>query len=713
MSGGTNSVNATIRLLLFSIFASLSIYLFAVFHPFSQPVYITAPLPLAAVHAWLILQAFGLCAPGLILGAVSSHWFPRMGLWLGDATIALGSALFFIDVFTFNFIGERLFSQTSRRILLDLAPGILANLNSRMVVTTLSVALGFCAIWITASFSAKRIANHILQDRRSSSAWEVGLIGAMAITGAAAMPLWRMDETLVWMRENSDRQPVFATGLIRHRDQGISAPIGLDRLRSATRALAIAPKIEIMKQRYSRLEVAEASGESPDILLVVIESLRPEAISPQTSPNLYNHAQQGIWCRNHYSTCNSTNMAMFSMFFGLESVWFETARDWEPAILKLAKSAGYRTGFFGGSKGWDLFSMESFVHPQRFDVYCDSEVDWLESDAEMCRLANEFLDAPADKSPSPQPRRQPRLCVLYLYSTHFDYRSAPEDRVHHPALEGELTGVYATADRDRVWNRYLNSVHSIDRLLKPLLTTDRIVIVAGDHGEAFLEDGCRLHGVRLSWYQNATPAILTGPGIPKKSIDYITTHTDLLPTMLDAANIEVSDPNLLEGRSLLELKQSEQRLMVTRNYVRPELMILHDKRSPPHDMLGYRCFFSMTNWEAYAANPIDHEGFAWQNDRISEQAAEGLAESAFSNWLKLRFGDDAAIIPKRPAKSLMPHLKSADLTTMVFALRLAAGVEDNEIGELLPVVAEACQHSDEGVRQTARSTLIVLQRRLK
>ncbi|MGV3484257.1 MAG: sulfatase-like hydrolase/transferase [Planctomycetaceae bacterium] len=713
MSDRRNSEEASIRLLVFAIFGSVAIYLFAVFHPFSRPVYLMAPLPLAAVHAWLVFQAFGLCLPGLLLGVAMVQWFPRTGTWLGGILVALGCSIFFLDVLTFNFIRERFLSETSRRILIDLAPGLLANLNQQMIISAASVLTACLAGLTVAGFTAKWLASRILQDSRQSSPWHSIAVGLAILFSAAAMPLSKMHATFDWMRENSDRQPLFATGLVQHLNQGVSAPLGRDRLRSATRALSMVPSIREMRDRYSMLDVKQSPDHPPDILLVVIESLRPEAINPRTAPNLYGCAQRGLWCQQHYSTGNSTNLGMFSMLFGLESVWFERAVAWEPALLKLAKSAGYETGFFGGSDGWDLFQMDPFINPDRFDRYHDSAVNWLVSDAEMCRLAEQFLDAPDGEANAKTVSRQPRLCVLYLYSTHFDYRSDPQDRVHGPSLEGELTGGYSDSDRDRIWNRYLNSVHSMDRLLEPLLNKDRIVVVAGDHGEAFLEDGCRLHGVQISRYQNATPAIITASGIPARKIDYVTSHTDLLPTILDAANIELSDPDVMEGRSLLTLQGSDKRLMVTRNYVRPEMTILHDQRDHPKDLLGHRCFFSMLHWEAYAANPIDDRGVAWQGENQSADAAQQLTESVFSEWLQQRFGDKAATVPERTAEALTPYLKSSDVEVRVFALGLAAAVDNEEIRSTLPLVVDASQHHNERVREAAQSTLIILQRRLK
>jgi hypothetical protein len=54
-----------------------------------------------------------------------------------------------------------------------------------------------------------------------------------------------------------------------------------------------------------------------------------------------------------------------------------------------------------------------------------------------------------------------------------------------------------------------------------------ILLVTGDHGESFGEDGGRYHGGALSDVQTQVPAVLWGPGVPaNRSVAFPTSLND-------------------------------------------------------------------------------------------------------------------------------------------------------------------------------------------
>jgi len=709
MKVSQQSYRISVHLLAFSILVAFLVYLLAIFHPYSRPVDIGAPMPMPAVHAWVALQAFALTVIGFVVGSLVALILPRVGLAVGVGVTLAGAATFILDVFMFNTIGERFLSPTTAKIIRELVPGIVANFNSAMFWGMLISSLATITIVMGAFWGARFIANEIANDSRRSSAWGPVAMGALMIGVAAAYPLFTLGETLNWMRMSSDRQPIFATALVRHNDRGVSPPTGEEKLRSAIRAMAISPILAEAARKYKEVTVSKSTANCPDVLLVVIESFRHETITEKTTPNLFQLANQGIWCKNHFSTCNSTNMGMFSMFYGLEPTWFENGLNWQPAITKLFHEAGYRTGFFGGSNGWEMFAMQGFVSPQWFDEFQICPVDWLNSDERMCKETERFFsENPGEAGHA----RQPRLAVLYMFCTHFDYRSDAQDQVHTPALEGVLDGTYAASDRDLVWNRYLNSARFVDRVIGPLLTPDRVVVVAGDHGEAFLEDGCRLHGVRITKYQNMTPAIIAGPNIPHKTLTNITTHTDLLPTILAAAKIEVSGSDSLEGADIAMMDESTTRTMVTRNFIRSELAIIGDSLSGPNKPFGYRAYFSLPNWEASSANPIDEKGLVWNPDELSEEDLQKQTDVVFQQWLVKSYGESMNHIPESIAENVLVHLEASDTERVLKAISIASGVSDREVEVMIPAISKATRHSNVDVRKSATLALITLQRRL-
>jgi arylsulfatase A-like enzyme len=77
-----------------------------------------------------------------------------------------------------------------------------------------------------------------------------------------------------------------------------------------------------------------------------------------------------------------------------------------------------------------------------------------------------------------------------------------------------------------------------------------LVLITADHGEEFMDHGGLLHRVSLYEELMRVPLIITGCGVPDKTVDNrLVSLVDLAPTILAAAGVEA--PETMEGRDLL------------------------------------------------------------------------------------------------------------------------------------------------------------------
>jgi hypothetical protein len=367
----------------------------------------------------------------------------------------------------------------------------------------------------------------------------------------------------------------------------------------------------------------------PDVLIVVVESFRHELVDPGVMPNLSRYAEQGIHCQSHFSGGNATNHGMFSLLNGLEAIWYERPVRYSPLLNRLFRQAGYELGFFAGHDDWRKFYMDGYISDEHFDVFETSSPNGLASDRRATQLASTFLNR--DET-SDHPR--PRLALLYLYATHATYNSYAEDQLFQPAADDRFLIPYSKASQPQVWNRYKNSARSVDRLLSAVLREDRVVIVTGDHGESFLEDGTIGHGIRISAFQNMTPAVVYIPGQPKRVIEAPTSHADLLPTILSAIGIPLSDDGVFDGVDLLEASDEilSKRLLVTRNYLRDDVALIGPWTNRADQPFGYRVSVSLRDMHMSALNCIDQRGY--------QQESAGGTEigEVLKQWSDQRFG---------------------------------------------------------------------------
>jgi arylsulfatase A-like enzyme len=170
----------------------------------------------------------------------------------------------------------------------------------------------------------------------------------------------------------------------------------------------------------------------------------------------------------------------------------------------------------------------------------------------------------------------------------------------------------------------------VDRLLSSLLTDDRVVVITGDHGESFLDDGTIGHGIRVSEFQNMTPAIIGAPNIEPRVVDEPTMHADLLPTLLGILGIPLNDPSVLDGVDLLTTTEIalRNRTFVTRDYLSEKVAVISSRRDNANNVFASTGSVSLKRFHTQPSFEIDRNG----------DLLDLAANQVFNNWLTQRFG---------------------------------------------------------------------------
>jgi membrane-anchored protein YejM (alkaline phosphatase superfamily) len=91
----------------------------------------------------------------------------------------------------------------------------------------------------------------------------------------------------------------------------------------------------------------------------------------------------------------------------------------------------------------------------------------------------------------------------------------------------------------------------IGDLLDSIDLERNIVVITGDHGESFGEDGKWLHSSRLSTWQTRVPMLVLGAGVPARTVDTPTLHMDIAPTLLHAVTGAPPELPHLAGHDML------------------------------------------------------------------------------------------------------------------------------------------------------------------
>jgi membrane-anchored protein YejM (alkaline phosphatase superfamily) len=301
---------------------------------------------------------------------------------------------------------------------------------------------------------------------------------------------------------------------------------------------------------------------TPNILLVVVDSWRADALDGVTMPRLA--ALGGSFDRFelHRSGSNGTRGGIFSLFYGLPSLfWDDTISERRgPVLFEALRRYNYEVGIFSSAPLTSpTFDRNVFVDLPSLRL--DTRVDGKRLSGYLAdnRAVDEwfgFLDGLKASG-----SRRPFFGFLFLDAAH-SYTYPPEHRVFEPVWEEALfLALNNQSDRTPFFNLYRNALHFVDEKVGSVLEDlrsrgnwdDTIVVLVGDHGQEFNDFRRNYwgHGSNFGKFQLQTPLLVRWPGREPAVHLYETSHYDLVPTILEEAfGVENEPSDYSFGKSL-------------------------------------------------------------------------------------------------------------------------------------------------------------------
>ena len=316
---------------------------------------------------------------------------------------------------------------------------------------------------------------------------------------------------------------------------------------------------EIALQKKLELETFRCA-KHPNIFLFIMEALRSDFINLETAPNISEFATKNFSPASTFSNANTTHLSWFSIFHSdYPYNWTEIRDHWTHGSvpLQILKKLGYRIRVYSAA---DLayFNMDQIVFGQNRQL-ADSIKDYSAiKHLEPCdrdKLAIEALTEDALKE------TEGTIFVLFLDSTHSEY-SRPQN-FPHPFQPEALSIDYlaispSSQNLDLLKNRYRNSIYWVDHLIGAFIKKlqdekhydDSMIVLTGDHGEEFFEDGALFHGTHLNTWQTKIPLFYKIPLPHPKLSALFSTHLDILPTILHVLTGQADWDSYFDGQSL-------------------------------------------------------------------------------------------------------------------------------------------------------------------
>jgi membrane-anchored protein YejM (alkaline phosphatase superfamily) len=287
------------------------------------------------------------------------------------------------------------------------------------------------------------------------------------------------------------------------------------------------------------LQFAHSADRKYNILLVVIDGLRFDMLDPEVMPNVWDFSRDSVIFRNHYSGGNGTRFGIFTLLYGIHGTYWHTflANRVPPVLIDTLIDAGYDFKIFSStSLTFPEFRKTAFLRiPEGITDSFDSDLDIRGRDRAITDQFIEYLKLRNDGSPF--------FAFLYYNSSHQPFVYPKDFEKFRPVASREIN-YFKDVNRDKVHllrNKYKNSIFYsdhlsgmvIDALRSKGILKNTIVIITGDHGEEFYENGFLGHTSAFTDYQLRTVFVMHHPESSHLSINRMTSHLDLVPTLME------------------------------------------------------------------------------------------------------------------------------------------------------------------------------------
>ena len=304
-----------------------------------------------------------------------------------------------------------------------------------------------------------------------------------------------------------------------------------------------------------------------NVLVITLDTTRPDSLGihgnakPSQTPSLDKLAREGILFKHGLTPVPLTLPAHCSLFtgryppsHGVRNNGTYVLSAEETTLAEIFRQHGYRTsaviasftlaGKFGLSQGFDSYeeSLESRQMIRGFSAEIPAD-----------RVFAKFDMLLREK------REQPFFTWVHFYDPHHPYLAHPE------------------TDRPKALNsrdKYDDEVHFMDSYIgKMLAALERtgqrektLIVVAGDHGEAFGEHREFGHGIFCYEESLRVPLILYAPALlDAREIEAPVNLIDIMPTVLSLLGWDT--PKQVQGRNLLPMIRGRRSIDPTPHYL--------------------------------------------------------------------------------------------------------------------------------------------------
>ena len=316
-----------------------------------------------------------------------------------------------------------------------------------------------------------------------------------------------------------------------------------------------------LNKKYTSLNYPKAElehtqqTEYPNIIWILIDAWRFDMFTQELTPNIKKFSNRSIVFTNHYSGGNASRFGVFSLFYGIYGYYWHhfLGERRSPVFIDELVNLGY---------DFKIISSKKLTNPEfrktAFIKIPDYIVDTLPGKKAEERdpvLTQTFLNWLDERNTS-----KPFFAFLFYHGPHGPYSYPDEFEIYTPSNKDPNFIMVRKKDSIPLLNSYKNAIcfndfevgNVLDALEEKKFLENTIIVITSDHGEEFYETGFWGHTSAFSKFQIKVPFILYIPDEQHRTITYLTSHLDVVPTMFELLGY-TSPPHIYsQGRSVFD-----------------------------------------------------------------------------------------------------------------------------------------------------------------
>jgi membrane-anchored protein YejM (alkaline phosphatase superfamily) len=290
----------------------------------------------------------------------------------------------------------------------------------------------------------------------------------------------------------------------------------------------------------------------PNIYIFIIETFREDFVNESIAPNIYKFKKNNISFTNAFSSANASQISWYSIFHANFPYYWRAHKGEHGSLpLNILKNLGYK-----------------------INVYCSADLSYFQMEKSLFGTNHHIVDNFYDFSKMGEPHKRDRLTmmkliedsgkntpsisIIFLDSTHSEYSWPQGESCKFMPFSNHINYVklcYVQKELELVKNSYRNAIYYLDSLLgkffKNLPTADDVIVITGDHGEEFFEQGAMFHASHINSLQTRVPLYYKLPNA-KKPTTNLTCHMDIFPSILHYLTNNEDFKDLFDGESIFK-----------------------------------------------------------------------------------------------------------------------------------------------------------------